>query len=248
LPREEKAVIQLARQMNMSTADLLHKVESLSEFNPMLGHRGCRLGMTSPEIYTMQVEAIVRAACALKQAGHDPRPEIMVPLVGLEEEMARLRASIVETRDAILQETGVDLEIPVGTMIEVPRAALVADRIAEQADFFSFGTNDLTQMTLGFSRDDAGSFLPHYVESGILEFDPFAKLDTTGVGQLVALACERGRSTRSNLKLGICGEHGGEPSSIYFFDRCGLDYVSCSPYRVPIARQASARATLAENA
>jgi len=248
LPRDEKAIAQLAEQMKMSSTDLLHKVESLSEFNPMLGHRGCRLGLTSPEIYTMQVEAIVRAACGLKQSGRDPRPEIMVPLVGLEEEMARLRTSIVKTRDSILEETGVDLEIPVGTMIEVPRAALVADRIADWADFFSFGTNDLTQMTFGYSRDDAGSFLPHYVESGILGFEPFAKLDTEGVGQLVALACERGRSTRSNLKLGICGEHGGEPSSIAFFDRCGLDYVSCSPYRVPIARQASARASLAADA
>jgi len=192
----------------------------------------------------MQVEAIVQAACDLKKAGRDPRPEIMVPLVGLEEEMARLRGSIIETRDEILDGQGVDLDIPVGTMIEIPRAALVADRIAHYADFFSFGTNDLTQMAFGYSRDDAGSFLPSYVESGILAFDPFERLDVEGVGQLVAIACERGRETRPDLKLGICGEHGGEPSSIMFFDKCGLDYVSCSPYRVPIARQASARATL----
>ncbi len=244
LPSDAKAVAQLAEQMDISVSELQHTVESLAEFNPMLGHRGCRLGMTSPEIYTMQVEAIVKAACDLKQAGKDPRPEIMVPLVGLEEEMARLRASIVETRDRILGQAGVELDILVGTMIEVPRAALVADRIAEQADFFSFGTNDLTQMTFGFSRDDAGTFLPFYVESGLLGSDPFERLDTEGVGQLVALACERGRDTRPDLKIGICGEHGGEPTSILFFDTCGLDYVSCSPYRVPIARQASAWATL----
>jgi pyruvate,orthophosphate dikinase len=244
LPREEKAVAQLAEQMGISVSDLQQKVESLAEFNPMLGHRGCRLGMTSPEIYTMQVEAIVRAACELKKAGRDPRPEIMVPLVGLEEEMARLRVSTVATRDAILEEYGVDLEIPVGTMIEIPRAALVADRVAEHADFFSFGTNDLTQMAFGYSRDDAGTFLPYYVESGILGFDPFERLDIEGVGQLVAIACERGRKTRPDLKIGICGEHGGEPTSITFFDQCGLDYVSCSPYRVPVARQACACATL----
>jgi len=244
LPREEKAVAQLAEQMGISVSDLQQKVESLAEFNPMLGHRGCRLGMTSPEIYTMQVEAIVRAACELKKAGRDPRPEIMVPLVGLEEEMARLRVSTVATRDAILEEYGVDLDIPVGTMIEIPRAALVADRVAEHADFFSFGTNDLTQMAFGYSRDDAGTFLPYYVESGILGFDPFERLDIEGVGQLVAIACERGRKTRPDLKIGICGEHGGEPTSITFFDQCGLDYVSCSPYRVPVARQACACATL----
>jgi pyruvate,orthophosphate dikinase len=233
--------------MDLSTAEIEDKVESLAEFNPMLGHRGCRLGLTYPEIYTMQVEAIVRAAHLLKERGLDPRPEIMVPLVGHEGEMTRLRASITETLAKVAAETGVEMAIPVGTMIEVPRAALVADKIAEQADFFSFGTNDLTQMAFGYSRDDAGRFLPHYVESEILPADPFEILDVEGVGQLVALACERGRLTKSDLKIGICGEHGGEPSSIMFFASCGLDYVSCSPYRVPIARHATARAALQES-
>ena len=227
LPREEKAVAQLAEQMELAASEIEDKVESLAEFNPMLGHRGCRLGLTYPEIYTMQVEAIVRAAHHLKEKGLDPRPEIMVPLVGHEEEMTRLRISITETLAMVTAETGVEMSIPVGTMIEVPRAALMADRIAEQADFFSFGTNDLTQMAFGYSRDDAGRFLPHYVESGILPADPFERLDVDGVGQLVSLACERGRQTKSDLKLGICGEHGGEPSSIMFFATCGLDYVSC---------------------
>ncbi len=245
LPREEKAVAQLAEQMGLPAAEIEEKVESLAEFNPMLGHRGCRLGLTYPEIYTMQVEAIVRAAHVLKGKGLDPRPEIMVPLVGHEGEMTRLRASIVDTLAKVASETGVEMEIPVGTMIEVPRAALVADQIAHHADFFSFGTNDLTQMAFGYSRDDAGRFLPHYVEAEILPADPFERLDTEGVGQLVALACERGRQTKPDLKLGICGEHGGEPSSIMFFAGCGLDYVSCSPYRVPIARHAAARAALA---
>ena len=244
LPREDKAVAQLAGQMDLSPAEIEQKVESLAEFNPMLGHRGCRLGLTYPEIYDMQVEAIVRAAHELKQRGLDPRPEIMVPLVGHQEEMTRLRGSILETIARVSADTGVEMSIPVGTMIEVPRAALVADQIAEQADFFSFGTNDLTQMAFGYSRDDAGRFLPHYVESGILPADPFERLDIEGVGQLVSLACERGRQTKSDLKLGICGEHGGEPSSILFFASCGLDYVSCSPYRVPIARHAAARAAL----
>jgi len=242
LPREEKAVAQLAEQMGISPADVHAKVEALAEFNPMLGHRGCRLGLTAPEIYAMQVEAIVVAAHALKKAGRDPRPEIMVPLVGHEAEMARLRTAIIETMEKVAEQTGVELAIPVGTMIEVPRAALVADRIAEHADFFSFGTNDLTQMAFGFSRDDAGRFLPQYVEAGILPSDPFEGLDVDGVGQLVALACERGRRTRPELKIGICGEHGGEPESIDFFEGCGLDYVSCSPYRVPVARHAAARA------
>jgi pyruvate,orthophosphate dikinase len=246
LPREDKVVAQIAEQMGITAEEVVAKAESLAEFNPMLGHRGCRLGLTTPEIYDMQVEAIVRAACKLVQAGRDPRPEIMVPLVGVEEEMSRLRARTSEMVERIKSEQGVDLHIPIGTMIEIPRAALVADRIADHADFFSFGTNDLTQMTYGYSRDDAAHFLPHYVDSGILAVDPFDQLDTEGVGQLVALACERGRQTRPDLKIGICGEHGGEPSSITFFEGCGLDYVSCSPYRVPVARLAAARAKLSE--
>ncbi len=246
LPREEQAVRQLAEQMGLKSQDILDAVESLEEFNPMLGHRGCRLGLTHPDIYDMQVEAIARAACALVERGKDPRAEIMVPLVGTENEMSRLRERVAGVVARVLQEAGQQIEIPIGTMIEVPRAALVADRIADHADFFSFGTNDLTQMTYGYSRDDVAGFLPHYVEQGILPADPFAELDVEGVGQLVALACERGRATKPDLKIGICGEHGGEPSSIRFFDSCGLDYVSCSPYRVPIARLASARSTLGQ--
>jgi pyruvate,orthophosphate dikinase len=244
LPREESALEAMAEQLGIAAAEVAIKAEALVEFNPMLGHRGCRLGLTSPEIYDMQVEAIVRATAALKGAGRDPRPEIMVPLVGSEEEMARLRQRIVEVLERVVTEQGVDLTIPVGTMIEVPRAALVADHIARHADFFSFGTNDLTQMTFGFSRDDIGRFLPHYLDSGILRQDPFESLDRTGVGQLVELAVERGRREKPGLKVGICGEHGGEPSSVTFFESCGLDYVSCSPYRVPVARLAAARAKL----
>jgi pyruvate,orthophosphate dikinase len=192
----------------------------------------------------MQVEAVARAAMGLKRRGLDPRPEIMMPLVGTENEMRMLREMAVEVIDRVRGEEGVDLPIPVGTMIEVPRAALVADRIARHADFFSFGTNDLTQMTYGYSRDDAGRFLPHYIDAGVLAGDPFESLDVDGVGQLVSLACDGGRSARHDIKLGICGEHGGEPASIRFFESCGLDYVSCSPYRVPVARLAAARASL----
>ncbi|MFQ5349361.1 MAG: putative PEP-binding protein, partial [Thermoanaerobaculia bacterium] len=244
LPREEAALERMAEQLGIAPEDVAAKAEALAEFNPMLGHRGCRLGLTSPEIYDMQVEAIVRATAALKAAGRDPQPEIMVPLVGSEEEMARLRGRTAAVLERVIGEEGVDLEIPIGTMIEVPRAALVADHIARHADFFSFGTNDLTQMTFGFSRDDIGRFLPKYLESGILRKDPFESLDRTGVGQLVELAVERGRSEKPDLKVGICGEHGGEPSSVAFFDAHGLDYVSCSPYRVPVARLAAARAQL----
>ncbi len=244
LPRDAKAIEQVADQMGISPDEVKAKSEALSEFNPMLGHRGCRLGLTSPEIYDMQVEAIVRAACTLSAQGRDPRPEIMVPLVGSEEEMARLRSRIEVVVKRVKEELSADIGIPIGTMIEVPRAALVADRIALFADFFSFGTNDLTQMAYGFSRDDASRFLPDYLESGILATDPFERLDVEGVGQLVSMACERGRQTRGDLKIGICGEHGGESHSIDFFETCALDYVSCSPYRVPIARLAAARAAM----
>ena len=243
LPHDERSQARLAEQMNVDPSVIANKSEALSEANPMLGHRGCRLGLTTPEIYEMQVEAIARATARLRQRGIDARPEIMVPLVGLEEEMTRLRAIILGVLERIEAEEGA-LEIPIGTMIEVPRAALVADRIAEKADFFSFGTNDLTQMTFGYSRDDVGRFLPNYVDDGILPVDPFASLDASGVGQLVEMACTRGRSVRPDLKLGICGEHGGDPSSVHFFDEVGLDYVSCSPFRVPVARMAAARSTL----
>jgi pyruvate,orthophosphate dikinase len=244
LPHGEKALRILAKQMGIDPAAVKARAEALAEANPMLGLRGCRLGITAPEIYEMQVEAIVRAACVRTKAGEEVRPEIMVPLVGTEAEMVRLREMISAVVDRVLKEEGVRLNILIGTMIEVPRAALMADKIADHADFFSFGTNDLTQMTYGYSRDDAGRFLPEYLKSGILQHDPFQSIDEKGVGQLVRMACERGRETRPDLHLGICGEHGGDPRSIDFFDRAGLDYVSCSPYRVPIARLAAARASL----
>ncbi|HYH44257.1 MAG TPA: putative PEP-binding protein, partial [Thermoanaerobaculia bacterium] len=226
-------------------AEITTRAEALAETNPMLGHRGCRLGLTHPEIYDMQVEAIARAAVACKRQGVDVRPEIMVPLVGSEREMVQLRKRTESVVEQVFEELGERVEpLLIGTMIEVPRAALVADRIARHADFFSFGTNDLTQMTYGFSRDDASKFLPAYLEQGILDHDPFACIDEQGVGYLVALACERGRAEKPHLHLGVCGEHGGDPKSIHFFEKTGLDYVSCSPYRVPIARLAAARARL----
>ncbi|HYN21915.1 MAG TPA: putative PEP-binding protein, partial [Thermoanaerobaculia bacterium] len=248
LPHGEKALRRLADEMGVEPAAVEARAEALAEANPMLGHRGCRLGMTAPEIYEMQVEAIVRAACVRARTGEEVRPEIMVPLVGTEEEMVRLRELIERTLRRVLQEEKTELEIPIGTMIEVPRAALVADRIALHADFFSFGTNDLTQMTYGYSRDDSGRFLPQYIESGVLKHDPFQTIDEEGVGQLVRMSCERGRAARQHLHLGVCGEHGGDPESIDFFERVGLDYVSCSPYRVPIARLAAARASLKRQA
>ncbi len=244
LPHGEKAIRALAEQMGVAPEAVEAKAEQLHESNPMLGHRGCRLGLTAPDIYDMQVEGIVRAACVRAKAGEKVRPEIMVPLVGSVTEMIALRQRILAVRDRILAAEGLAIEILVGTMIEVPRAALVAGQIAEHADFFSFGTNDLTQMTFGFSRDDVGSFLPRYLEDGILEEDPFASIDEEGVGQLVRMACEQGRASNAQLHLGVCGEHGGDPRSVHFFDRVGLDYVSCSPYRVPIARLAAARARL----
>ncbi len=244
LPKGDKALAELARDMGVEPSRVAEKAAALAEVNPMLGHRGCRLGLTAPDIYRMQVEAIVRAACGRARAGGKVLPEIMVPLVGGEEEIARLRSQIEETAARVQREEGIELELLIGTMIEVPRAALVAGRVARHADFFSFGTNDLTQMTYGFSRDDVGRFLPRYLEDGILPFDPFARLDPDGVGRLVRLACEEGRAARPDLHLGICGEHGGEPASVAFFDEVGLDYVSCSPYRVPIARLAAARSQL----
>jgi pyruvate, orthophosphate dikinase len=245
LPHGDKALAALAKQMGVPAAKVAARAAALAEANPMLGHRGCRLGMTAPEIYEMQVEAIVRAACVRTRAGDHVEAEIMVPLVGAEQEMIRLRQRIAATVDRVLGEEKLRLPIAIGTMIEVPRAALIAGKIAVHADFFSFGTNDLTQMTYGYSRDDIGRFLPQYLESKVLPYDPFARLDDEGVGQLVRLACESGRQARADLHLGVCGEHGGDPDSIDFFDRVGLDYVSCSPYRVPVARLAAAQATLA---
>jgi pyruvate,orthophosphate dikinase len=243
LPHDEGIRKKVAAELGVSDEVLQEKVESLKEFNPMLGHRGCRLGVTYPEIYRMQVRAIFEAACVLTKEGYTIIPEVMIPLVGKVTEFAYLKKECVEVAEAVMAEFGVKLEYHIGTMIEVPRATLTADEIALQADFFSFGTNDLTQMTFGFSRDDA-KFLDDYKEKGILEKDPFQTLDVDGVGQLVRIAVEKGRGAKPGLKLGICGEHGGDPASIEFCHEVGLDYVSCSPYRVPIAKLAAAQAKI----
>lgn len=219
---------------------------SLHEFNPMMGHRGCRLTVTYPEIAVMQTKAVIKAAIAVSRRHPDWNvvPEIMIPLVGEIKELAYCKKTVVATADELIKEAGCKLEYHVGTMIEIPRAALTADEIATEAEFFCFGTNDLTQMTFGFSRDDAGKFLKSYYDTKIYEFDPFAKLDVNGVGKLMKMAVSLGRSTREGLHCGICGEHGGDPSSIEFCHEIGLDYVSCSPYRVPIARLAAAQANI----
>jgi pyruvate,orthophosphate dikinase len=247
LPHEDKDIEALARTMEVSVQTLKSKVEFLHEFNPMLGHRGCRLGLTYPEIYDMQVRAIMEAACELnRDEGFSIVPEIMIPLVAVVEELKRLRENTIAVCEEVIARYGVKVEYLIGTMIELPRAALTAGEIATEAEFFSFGTNDLTQTTYGLSRDDAGKFLPFYVETGLLTDDPFITIDQDGVGELVRIACERGRSTRPDLKLGICGEHGGDPASVIFFHKIGLDYVSCSPFRVPIAKLAAAQAALAD--
>ncbi|HHM23557.1 MAG TPA: pyruvate, phosphate dikinase [Bacteroidetes bacterium] len=246
LPHDEEQQREMAEEMGVPLEKIKAKVESLAEFNPMLGHRGCRLGITYPEITEMQARAIMEAACQLTKEGVKVYPEIMIPLVGIREELENQREVVVRTAEEVLKEYGVQVEYKVGTMIEVPRAALTADRIAEVAEFFSFGTNDLTQMTFGFSRDDAGKFLVEYKEKKILKEDPFQVLDQEGVGQLVEMGVKKGRKTRPDLKVGICGEHGGEPKSVEFCHRVGLDYVSCSPYRVPIARLAAAQAVVRE--
>ena len=247
LPHEDKDIDELAKTMGVTPKTLKNKVEYLHEFNPMLGHRGCRLGLTFPEIYDMQVQAIMEAACELvKNEGFDIVPEIMIPLVAVDKELKTLRENAIAVCEEVIGRYGVKVEYLIGTMIELPRAALTADEIAREAEFFSFGTNDLTQTTFGLSRDDAGKFLPFYVESALLEDDPFVSLDQNGVGQLVKIACEKGRATRPHIKLGICGEHGGDPASVIFCHKIGLDYVSCSPFRVPIARLAAAHAALME--
>jgi pyruvate,orthophosphate dikinase len=247
LPQEDKDIEDLAKTMKVTPKILKNKVEYLHEFNPMLGHRGCRLGLTFPEIYDMQVQAIMEAACELvKNEGFQIVPEIMIPLVAVDRELKTLRENAIAVCEEVMGRYGVKIDYLIGTMIELPRAALTADEIAREAEFFSFGTNDLTQTTFGLSRDDAGKFLPFYVESGLLENDPFVSLDQTGVGQLVKIACEKGRATRQGIKLGICGEHGGDPESVIFCHKIGLDYVSCSPFRVPIARLAAAHAALSE--
>lgn len=247
LPHGDSEIEELAKVLDVSPRILKDKVESLHEFNPMLGHRGCRLGITYPEIYDMQVQAIMEAACELvKDEGFDIVPEIMIPLVGHVKELAILKANAIRVADEVVARYGVKVEYLIGTMIELPRAALTADEIAAEAEFFSFGTNDLTQTCFGLSRDDSGKFLPYYVEQEILPNDPFVAIDQSGVGELVRMGCEKGRAARSDIKLGICGEHGGEPSSVIFCHKIGLDYVSCSPFRVPIARLAAAHASLME--
>jgi pyruvate,orthophosphate dikinase len=243
-PNDLPSQREMALEMGVPVEKVTAKVASLHEFNPMLGHRGCRLGNTYPEITEMQARAIIEAACNLKASGKDPRPEIMVPLVGEFKELQLQAALIRGVAEQVFTEKGMRVDYLIGTMIEIPRAALTADQIARDADFFSFGTNDLTQMTYGYSRDDAAKFLPTYVSRGILKNDPFEILDQTGVGKLVEMGVSLGRSEKPNLKVGICGEHGGEPSSVIFCDKVGMNYVSCSPYRVPIARLAAAQAAI----
>jgi pyruvate,orthophosphate dikinase len=244
LPHGEAELAEVAEALGMDAHAIHARAAELSETNPMLGHRGCRLGVSYPEIYEMQARAIFEAAVEIGKTGAAPVPEIMIPLVGIKRELDITRAQIEKVAKAVFAETGTTIEYSIGTMIELPRAALTADSIAEAADFFSFGTNDLTQTVFGLSRDDAGKFLPHYVDQGILPKDPFVSIDVDGVGRLVRIAAEKGRATKPNLKLGICGEHGGDPASIAFCESVGLDYISCSPYRVPVARLAAAQAAI----
>lgn len=243
LPHNDEDIIELSKEMGLTFDDLKNTVESLHEFNPMMGHRGCRLAVSYPEIAEMQVRAIIEAAiCVKEKCGYNVVPEIMIPLVGEIKELKFVKDTAVKVADEIIREKGIDMKYLIGTMIEIPRAALTADEIAKEAEFFSFGTNDLTQMTFGFSRDDSGKFLNDYYERKIYESDPFSKLDQNGVGQLVEMAAVKGRSARPNIKLGICGEHGGDPASVEFCHNIGLNYVSCSPFRVPVARLAAAQA------
>ena len=256
LPDKEELIIDVTR-LQLTDPDspeihekeqLLRKVRQLDEFNPMLGHRGCRLGMIHPEIYEMQAKAIFYAAAKLAEKGMNVNPEIMIPLVGHVNELKKMRQLVTDCSKRVKDETGIEIDYTIGTMIEVPRAALTADQIAEEADFFSFGTNDLTQTTFGYSRDDAeGKFLQAYIEQKVLKENPFAVLDQEGVGKLVEIGIQLGRKTNPQLKAGICGEHGGEKNSIEFCYKKGLDYVSCSPYRVPLARLAAAQATIKQN-
>ena len=245
LPTDPEDIAELAKDMGLTVEAIQAKCAELHEFNPMMGHRGCRLAVTYPEIARMQTRAVMEAAIEVKaEKGYDIIPEIMIPLVGEKKELKFVKDVVVETAEQVKAEKGSDMQYHIGTMIEIPRAALLADEIAEEAEFFSFGTNDLTQMTFGFSRDDAGKFLDAYYKAKIYESDPFARLDQNGVGQLVAMAVEKGRQVRPDIKLGICGEHGGDPSSIEFCHKNGLNYVSCSPFRVPIARLAAAQAAI----
>ncbi|MBD3361235.1 pyruvate, phosphate dikinase, partial [Candidatus Woesearchaeota archaeon] len=248
LPHNHADIKEISEEMGISVEDIKTKIESLKEFNPMLGHRGCRLGISYPEITAMQARAIVEAACEVKkETGKSVTPEIMIPLVGKVEELSHQKKVVQEVIDDTLNKYDMtDMKIMIGTMIEVPRGAITADRIAEVAEFFSFGTNDLTQMTCGFSRDDAGKFLQEYVEKGIYDKDPFQSIDQSGVGEVMKIAIEKGKKTNQDIEIGICGEHGGDPASVIFCHNIGLDYVSCSPYRVPIARLAAAHAAIKE--
>lgn len=246
LPKEKSLQAELAAKMNITPKDVKDKVDSLAELNPMLGLRGCRLGLTYPEIYVMQVNAIMEAACNMKKKGVNVIPEIMIPLVVVEEEMRLLKEEVERIANAVIEKKNIKVDYKVGTMIETPRAALIANQIAKHAEFFSFGTNDLTQMTFGYSRDDVGSFTPEFEKRGILESNPFEKLDQNGVGQLVRMGIKKGKLTRPSLKIGICGEHGGDPSSVTFCHKIGMDYVSCSPFRIPIAKLAAAIAAIDE--
>jgi len=246
VPHDTAGQQTMADEMGVSVEEIKRRVASLAENNPMLGHRGCRLGITFPEITAMQTRAILTAACELKKEGKNPMPEIMVPLIGILYEFKQQKEIIMKTAATVFEEQGIEVEFEVGTMIEIPRAALTADRIATEAEYFSFGTNDLTQMTFGYSRDDIASFLPAYLEKKILKVDPFQVLDQKGVGQLVKMAVENGRAVRPGMRTGICGEHGGEPTSVKFCAKIGLDYASCSPFRVPIARLAAAQAAVEE--
>ncbi|MEE1013891.1 MAG: putative PEP-binding protein, partial [Clostridia bacterium] len=249
VPTEEADIKTLADAQGKTVEDIKNIIASLHEFNPMMGHRGCRLAVTYPEIAKMQTKAVIRAAINVKKAHPDWNivPEIMIPLVGDVKELKYVKSDVVATADEEIAAAGVELKYEVGTMIEIPRAALTADVIANEAEFFCFGTNDLTQMTYGFSRDDAGKFLDAYYDAKIFENDPFAKLDQTGVGKLMELAVTLGKKVRPEMHCGICGEHGGDPVSVEFCHQIGLDYVSCSPFRVPIARLAAAQAAIKEN-
>ena len=245
VPNTEPEIKAMADEMGLTVEEVKRRCDDLKEFNPMMGHRGCRLSVTFPEIARMQTRAVLEAAIEVhEEDGYDIEPNIMIPLVGDVKELRFVKKEIVATAEKVKAEKHSDIKYHIGTMIEIPRAALMADQIAEEAEFFSFGTNDLTQMTFGFSRDDAGKFLQDYYKSKIYEQDPFAHLDQNGVGQLIEIAVEKGRKTRPDIKLGICGEHGGDPASIEFCNRVGLNYVSCSPFRVPIARLAAAQAQI----
>lgn len=246
VPHDAAGQETMAKEMGVAVEEIRRRVESLAENNPMLGHRGCRLGITFPEITAMQTRAILGAACQLKKEGYDPHPEIMVPLIGSINELKQQKEIIKKTSEEVFAEENVSLEFEIGTMIEIPRAALTAAQIATEAEYFSFGTNDLTQMTFGYSRDDIASFLPAYLDKKILKVDPFQVLDQEGVGQLIEMAVKNGRAVRPTLRTGICGEHGGEPSSVKFCARVGMNYASCSPFRVPIARLAAAQAAVEE--